>query len=309
MLLASWHIPTDSVNVAGQGPSLTHWDVSSATDGLEISAYLGNARAAVDTQDALVVCRDGERMVLGVADGVTPTSRTPDVEGSDGARFAALHVLKQVSVARSTVGLDELFRDVNNTLYARFGDLLSADLSARDLPQAAAAAVEVVVLPDGSVKRIAAVRAGDCDIWWRRGTVWTREYQQQMLVGEVRQWLAIYDMSNPGASCDERVLEETRWLNDAAYWNTTALGRFSNAKIEHFDVPPDVDELVVATDGARFEHFVERGGRDLAGWMRQLRMWERARSSDAPRHDDVALLSLDLAADAAQSAGTSYLNT
>lgn len=265
------------------------WESGAGLLGVQVTAYLGCSSEDVETQDALVAFEGNDRLVLAVADGVTPTSDTPWVDDCNGARFAALHVLQHVCDASAFDSLETAFYTANAGLFSRFGGLSSSS-GARDLPQAAAAALDIRFLPGGALESASAVQAADCDVWWRTGSRWIQGCQRQMLVGEARAWLALWDLRNPTASCWERVREETRWLNDIEYWNMTALGRFAQPKLQTFDVPAPVEELALVTDGVQFANFVERDGHDLDGWMRQLRTWERVRTCDAPRHSDAALL-------------------
>jgi hypothetical protein len=289
---ASWlDLPRDRENIASVGPPIWRWKVPLTSAGVEISAYLGSYDGERDTQDALLVMEYPDRIILAVADGVTPTDTTPAIEDTDGARHAAHVVLDHVRAAPPSAGLTRVLLTANGSLFERFGPIARRDLHPRDRPQAAAVVLALRLSGDGMV-RIDSARAADCEIWVRRGVSWSLQSPRSMLKEGPRTLLARWDAAHPDASYQERIAEEMRILRDRSQWNLTALGRFERPKIDSPRISDDVDELVLVTDGANVARFASGPMSEPRDWMAELRRAEASARPPGRRHNDVAMLHL-----------------
>ena len=290
---ASWlDLPRAGTNVAAVGPPVWSWRIPLARPELGITGYLGSFDEGRATQDALLAMEYPERIILAVADGVTPTDRTPVVGGTDGARYAAHVVLEHVLAAPSTADLTRVLQTANTTLFERFGPMARHDLHPRDRPQAATVVLAVDLTRAGTVAGVACARAADCEVWIRRGDVWSAQSPRSMLKDDTRTLLAQWDAANREATYQERIAEEMRILRDRSQWNLTALGRFERPKIDAPEIAGDFDELALVTDGARLAGFASGPTSEPHEWMAQLRRSEARVRPPARRHADVAMLHL-----------------
>lgn len=290
---ASWlDLRRDRENVTSSGPPIWRWDVPMRTPGTRVEAYLGPFDRERDSQDALVVMEYPDRIILAVADGVTPTDRTPAVDGVDGARYAASTVLEHVRAAPPSADLRRAFLTANAALLREFGAVARPELRARDRPQAAAIALAVEISPDGAVGHVDSARAADCEIWVRTGRGWELQSPCTMLKDGPRALLDKWDTDHPDASYQQRIREEMRILRDRSQWNLTALGRFERPKIDVPAVRGDFDELLVVTDGANLARLGERPSSGPRQWMPDLRASEAESRPPARPHTDVAMLHL-----------------
>jgi len=290
---ASWlDLPRQRENVALVEPPIWRWRVPIARAGVEIDAYLGSFNADRATQDALLVMEYPDRIILGVADGVTPTYATPTIGDTDGARYAAHVVLDHVRAAPPSAHLTRILRTANGTLFERFGPNGRRDLHQRDRPQAAAVVLALGLDDDGTVRQIDSARAADCEIWVRRHAVWSLQSPRVMLKEGPRELLEQWDASHPDATYQDRIAEEMRILRDRSQWNLTALGRFERPKVDAPRISGDLDELVLATDGANVATVASGLLSGPHDWMAMLRMVETHARPAGRRHSDVAMLHL-----------------
>lgn len=288
---ASWlDLPRDRENIASVGPPIWRWKVPLTSASVEVDAYLGSFDEERATQDALLVIEYPDRLVLGVADGVTPTDATPAIEDTDGARYAAHVVLDHVRAAPSSAQLRWVLRTANDSLFERFGPIARRDLRPRDRPQAAAV-VLALRASDAGMVRIDSARAADCEIWVRHGAFWSLQAPRVMLKEGPRMLLAQWDAAHPDATYRERIAEEMRILRDRSQWNLTALGRFERPKIDSPSISGDLDQLVLVTDGANVARFASGPTSEPRDWMAGLRKAEAAHPPGR-RHKDVAMLHL-----------------
>lgn len=271
-------------DVALGGPPIWRWQIPISVRGAALEAYEGARDGAVPNRDAILVVEHRDRVVLAVADGVTPTSRTPWVGSIDGGRFAAHAVLRSVCAVAPRTHPIEALHEANRTILREFGH--ARGLRPRDHPQAA---VVVAVVPTAPVlvDGVIAARAGDCDLWTRRGARWTCKTPQPMLVDVARELLAAWDEANPGATPDARIQVEERLLTDDS-WNVTSVGRFRQPAFERHVASSEVDAVALVTDGVDMRRF---GGDPPL----EPRAWLPVPSHPAGvRADDVALLHLRL---------------
>lgn len=290
---ASWlDLPRAREDVACGEPPVWRWRVPLARPDVVIDAYLGSFDADHPTQDALLVVEYPDRIILAVADGVTPTDRTPVVGDTDGARYAARAVLEHVLAAPPTADLTRVLRTANTTLFERFGPMVRRDLHPRDRPQAATVVLALDRTAAGTVAAVACARAADCEVWIRRRDVWSSQSPRSMLNDDTRTLLAQWDAANPEATYQERIAEEMRILRDRSQWNLTALGRFERPKIDAPEIRADFDELVLVTDGAGLAGLASGPTSEPHEWMAQLRRSEARDRPRARRNADVAMLHL-----------------
>lgn len=290
---ATWlDLPRDRANVARIEPPIWHWQVPLARPGVEVEAYLGSFDADRVTQDALLVMEYPDRLILAVADGVTPTSATPTVGDTDGARHAARVVLEHVRAAPPSADLTRVLRTANGSLFERFGPAVRSDLHPRDRPQAAAVVLALVLSGDGTVRRIDSARAADCEIWVRGGGAWSHQSPRVMLKEGPRTLLEQWDEAHPSATYQERIAEEMRVLRDRSQWNLTALGRFERPKVDVPLATDDFDELVLVTDGANVASAASGLVSEPRDWMAGLRRSEADVRPPGRRHSDVGMLHL-----------------
>lgn len=290
---ASWlQVPDDRVDVADGEPPIWRWPVPLEAGGIEITAYLGSFDNTREPQDALLVLEHPRRIVLAVADGVTPTERTPEVGNIDGAQFAARTVLEHVRGAPRSWPLGDVFRTANDALLRRFGPVSGRVLHERDRPQTAALAVALGLPAGGGVDVLDAARAADCEVWERHGGTWSQRSEVPLLKRGARVRLQRWDTQYPDASHQLRIVEENRFLWDRSQWNLTALGRFERPKVDAPDIDPGFDELVLVTDGADVGRYGAAPPFDPCDWLAQLRAFERRGRPPGRRHSDVAMLHL-----------------
>lgn len=290
---ASWcDLPRDRENIASVGPPIWRWRVPVQTTGIEVDAYLGSFDSARASQDALLVMEYPDRIILAVADGVTPTDRTPRIEGVDGAQHAARTVLNHVRAAPRSAELRRILLIANGSLLARFGPAVRHDLHPRDRPQAAVVVLALALAADGRVRQIASARAADCEIWVLRRSTWSLQSPRVMLKEGPRTLLEQWDAAHPDAGYQERIAEEMRILRDRSQWNLTALGRFERPKIESPPISDDFDELVLVTDGAQVARVASGPLSEPPDWMAELRRSEARHRPPGHGHSDVAMLHL-----------------
>lgn len=290
---ASWlDLDRDAVNVATAGPPIWRWTVPLCAPDLVVEAYHGAFDERHRSRDALLVVEYPERLILAVADGATPTRRTPRVGDLDGAMYAACAVLEQIRAAPPSADPGRVLHVANGWLFERFGPHRRDDLHPRDRPQAAVAVTSVGLSSDGSVRSLDVARAADCEVWLQTPEGWSPATPTPMLTEAPRRSLEQWDRAHATATYAERIDHEIRILDDRSRWNVTALGRFDRAKIESISLRPEVRQLSLVTDGARLSRF-EGGPPDATSvWMQRLRQWERATRSPNQQHDDVAMLVL-----------------
>lgn len=292
---ASWlDLVRDKQNIATMGPPIWRWNVPLQTPRLKIVAHVGSARSEQLSQDALVVTEYADRIVLGVADGVTPTLKTPRVDGKDGARFAACTLLEHILDTAPGDALYSTFHTANHDLMSRFGSHALPDLRRRDRPQTAGVAASIDVVDDGTIANVSLVRAADCDVWTRKDGRWSLATMTPMLREETRRELERWVVDNPSADLAQRLEMEQAVITGRGCWNLTALGRFDEPKLRIRDVEPDFDDLVLVTDGPNIRRAVAADLHEPHEWLASLRSWEAANRPKYKRHDDVAMLHLSV---------------
>ncbi len=290
---ASWlDLDRNAVDIAAPGPPIWRWTVPLRTPGLAVEAYHGAFDADRVSRDALLVVEYPHRLILAVADGATPTRRTPRVGDMDGATYAACAVLEQIRAAPPAADLGRVLHAANARLLERFGPQRRGDLHPRDRPQAAVAVASVGLSPTGSVTSVDVARAADCEVWGRRPDGWSLATSTPMIEDAPRHALERWDETNATATYDERIEHEIRLLDDRSRWNLTALGRFDRPKIETMQLEPDLAQLSLVTDGGNLSRFVPRPPDDTRNWLIGLRRRELAVRPRNQQHDDVALLVL-----------------
>lgn len=290
---ASWlELDRDAVNIASTGPPIWRWTVPLRRSGLVVEAYRGTFDEHRESQDAVLVMEYPDRLILAVADGATPTHRTPNIGDIDGAQYAAFAVLEQIRAAPPDAHLGRVLHTVNCILLDRFGHGRHADLHPRDRPQAAVVAASIRLSSEGGLDHVQLARAADCEAWVRRRSAWSLETSTPMLTEGPRLALARWDDANPDAPYEERIAHEHGLVGDRSRWNVTALGRFDRAKIESLDVAGELDELVLVTDGADCARFAAAPPSSARGWLAGLRQSEAVHRPHGRRHADVAMLHL-----------------
>jgi hypothetical protein len=275
-------------NIASTGPALVRWTASLPGTTWMLEAHLGSFRADKPSQDGLVAVERSAGTRLVVADGVTPTRQAPSIAEMDSARYASQFVLH--SIASSPDGLVPAFHAANNELVRTFSAPEYSHLLDRDRPQSAVAAADVLFDDNGQIARLSVVRAADCVVWTKSDGRWRLVTLTPMLRAEARNALDQWDETHPDAVIDERIAHETLIL-DADSWNVTALGRFANLRLEHVEITGTVDELLLATDGARLTGTILNHG-TLDSWLAGLRTWERTAGPLHRAHSDVAVIRL-----------------
>lgn len=289
---ASWLVrERDQRALTSSAPPIWRWRVPLRHPALELTAFVGpfvTGRTVEDAQDALIAVEHAEGVVLGVADGVTPTDATPTIDGVDGGTYAARCVMSHVGAVSSARELSEALTSANGYLFDRFRVTAGRAVDPRDRPQAAALAVYVAVSSDGRLG-LSAVRAADCDLWIRQHGVWKLASPVPALKPSVRRHLDAWEAANPGASYRQRIAAERPIVYDRSQWNTTALGRFEHAVIQLLETFEPVDEVALVTDGAKLERFADGVPENPFTWLESLRPFEETRPG-GHRHSDVAML-------------------
>jgi hypothetical protein len=251
-----------------------------ASMGWRIEAWEQPSGSAA-SQDALLVWPDpgGERLRVAVLDGVTPTQSCRSVVDVAGPMYAA--AVARLALQRSQGTLEECVLAANRHLHD------SAVARSRDQAQTCVTAADVH--PDG---RVEVVRAGDCDAWARTAGGWVPLGCGSALAAPVHARWEEWQARNSGASRETRHDAEEGLLGRPEAWTSTAVGRFERPVLRRFSLNA-IDELVLASDGARLSAPVLG---DLAGWIGDLRRWERERANLGRAaekvHDDVTVLRL-----------------
>jgi hypothetical protein len=290
---ASWlALVRERQNIASSGPPILQWDVPMRSSGVHVRAYQGSHDEDRPTQDELLVLEYPNRIILAVADGVTPTESTPGAAGLDGARYAARRVLTHLCAAPPSRDPAFVFHAVNRSLFDEFDHHIRGRLHGRDRPQAAAVALSLEIADDGVITRADSALAADCDIAVRCGDEWSRIPTRPMLHASVEEQLARWDIEHPTATHRDRIAEEKLILRDRSQWRRTALGRFDLAALEQPSVPSDFDEVLLATDGARLSSYGHVLPDDPTTLIQALRAREAAERPPGRGHSDVALLHL-----------------
>lgn len=283
------------ISTAPTAPQVRRWDLPLVWPRYNVVAYLGAFNNNARSQDALAVVEVADRLLLGVADGVTPTDRTPSVGDLDGAQYAAQKIIEGIASSPKPGRAAEVFHVLNDELFREF-DQRSEIESSRDRPQAAAAVVDVSVSSTGrTLESILITRSADCDVWVKEGDVWRTATRRHMLTDGPRHSLMRWDSLHPGATYTERFeIERNAGLDDIENWNITALGRFEEVRLETVEVG-GANELLIATDGARLHHWKWQDSTP-DDWFRRLREWELSNLPLHRQHSDVAALWLRSAA-------------
>lgn len=227
------------------------------------------------SQDAKLVVVQGDRLRLAVIDGVTPTDQTPTRVGVDGAMYAA--ALLRLALQNSAATL----RDAALATNAALHDPSLA--RSRDQMQTCVAAVDL--RPDG---RVTMLRSGDCEAWVRLSDgAWRPLGPGDMLIPHVRAAYEQWKRENPHATREQaHQIEEDLWGRSQA-WLTCAVGRFADPVFVEAQAP-DVQELVLASDGARLHPDALD---DIPSWLAGLREYERVHHADERKpHDDVTVM-------------------
>jgi hypothetical protein len=296
VMRASWITSNDAERVRDDGvsPPLWYQRVPISVPGFTIDAWWGPGSRNRVAQDAWIVSEFDGGVVLAVADGCTPTERTPPVAG-DGALFAATTVLGHLARNSRQAEPHQLLKAANRLLLDRFGPSMRPDLGSRDRPQAAVAVAVIRWTSTGEVAVVDAALAADCDVWVRRGGSWSRHAVPDMFAPEARAAIESWDAANRNAPLSARFMAERRIIDDPVAWACTAVGRFDEPKFEPLHLDPSFDELVIATDGADIPMLYGLGMRRAHQWPRLSRMLGRfIRRRRGRRLDDVALLRLAL---------------
>lgn len=280
--------PDDVEHLSDRGPALVRWRATLSSPHLTVDVVLGSYRADADSQDGVLIREHDDGVLLAVADGVTPTVRTPTIDGMDGARYAALLVLHHIGGAPTS--LAARFHAANTALLRTPTPEDNSRLGERDRPQAAAIAADISLPTTGRPFRMDVVRAADCDAWVRRGDRWTLITPTRMLTAEARAALDRWDARNPAATVHERVDFENAVVAERSCWNLTALGRFADPLIEQRHTSVEFDELLLATDGAGLTPDIDLGQIDLDDWFTGLRHREQESRPPHRAHSDVAVL-------------------
>lgn len=298
---ASWLMGArESTNVASSGPPIWRWTIPLRRPGIRLRAFLGSSSTDRPTQDALLAIEYPDRLILAVADGVTPTDRTPRIAGVDGAGHAAHTALFHIARAPPDADLARVLTTVNDRLLRDFATIDRADLHPRDRPQTAVVVASVRFAAAGALEAVDAARAADCDLWTRRRSGWTLETPTPLLADGPRQALERWDAANRDAAVQERIHVEKRLLDHPSRWNLAALGRFESPTIESLIIEREVDALVLTSDGADLSRFAPEATMGLTAGLPAL-------ESTGTRHHDVAMLHLEIHRD--HEASTRYLNT
>lgn len=277
------------VNVARGGPEILFTRVSMRTRAVVVDSYIGSAGDGPG-RDALLVLEHADRVILAVADGVTPTANTPRVGILDGAQHAAQTVLKHIGGAGQEADIRRPLLTANTVLLKQFGGRISNGSHPRDYPQAAVVAASIPTSRAAS-DQVAITRAGDCDAWIRAGERWTLKTPTPMLREKSRTALGRWDAAHPRATCAERIQEEMRVLTRSS-WNVTPLGRFERPDIEHVTVASGFDAIALVTDGVEMHRFNGDPPVDPRDWLPDVDSSEPYAGPLGRRRDDVALLHL-----------------
>jgi hypothetical protein len=286
---ASWlRQPREVTNIAPSGPPIVRWEVPLRTTWCRVDAYVGAAGRSVLSEDALLVVEEAEGLTLAVADGVTPTPVTPCVENMNGARHAAITVLRHVR-CRGEGKLAEAFAAANAALHRQFPTISDS----RDRPQAAAVATHVA-FGEPDAPTVGLVRAADCDVWTRRDGFWTLETTTDMLTTSVRAEIKKWMADHRDCSLAERFAMERTVICAPDCWEVTAVGRYDAPKFECDTVAPGFDDLVLVTDGAQVQQALAQGLSEPSQWLEALRRWEASNRAGYRLHDDVAMLHLTM---------------
>lgn len=294
VMRASWVTSADSERTIDHGvsPPLWYHCVPLSVPGFVLEAWWGSGRKDRETRDAWIVSEFDGGMVLGVADGCTPTERTPRV-GGDGALFAATTVLGHLARTSRRADPQQLLKAANRLLLDRFGSSMRPDLESRDRPQAAVAVVVLRWTDAGDVVAVDVALAADCEVWVRRGRTWSRHAVPDMFTPAARAAMDAWDAANRDAPLSHRFVAERRIINDPVAWLCTAVGRFDDPKFASLQLGPAFDELVIATDGADVPLALHVRCGNARHWARLSRMLGRfVRRRGGRRLDDAALLRL-----------------
>lgn len=279
------------VNVAAAGPPIWHSQVMLRASRWTVDCYVGSANDR-SGRDALLAVDHADRVVVAVADGVTPTDRTPSVGELDGAQHAAHTVLTHIAATPVDADVRCPLLTANAALLEQLGGP-GHGLHPRDHPQTAVVAASVLVSPDAR-NEVVIARAGDCEAWTRCGERWTLQTPTPMLRETSRAALRRWDAAHPGATCQERIQEEMRVLTRSS-WNVTPLGRFEYPDIERHTVVSDVDAIALVTDGVEMHRFNGDPPDAPRDWLPDAAAPHPCVEASGRRRDDVALVFLRLA--------------
>ena len=250
-----------------------------------VTAFQDSSKPGVASQDGWCLVEADQTVRVAAIDGVTPSARTPTVEGVDGARFATRFIAEHLGDATSPAG--RLLNNANQRLVEMFRGVVPADR-----PRACVAVVEI-----DQAGRLEAVLHGDCEVWIRRGSAWAQllggSCVDPRVDGEWQEWVD----ANPHATLEElQEYERRRGVPEA--WVCPPIGMFDTTKPRSATLSCNAwDEVVVATDGGRLDP--ERLTR-LAPWLAEQRSWERERIGNgtdgvrrAKPHDDRTVLRIE----------------
>lgn len=211
-------------------------------------------------QDAWLVLPGAEVLRIAVVDGVTPHVDGGTHGGADSAVYgagvlrAALHDLDQSIETGARAANDHLVDpEIGNT---------------RARPQAAFAAVDL-----DQQGRLVGARGADCEVWVRRGGAWESLTPGDMLTPAGRAVAIDWAAANDGTVLQDWVEPGSDHYGDPSLWHTTAIGRFTDPKLESVSAE-GVEAVVVASDGALLD--ADRVAH-LEEWMTMLL---------AEQHDD-----------------------
>jgi hypothetical protein len=246
------------------------------------------------SQDALAVhVRPGglPAVRLAVADGLTPTARTPDVAGMDGARYAA-HLA--VAAVGASVDMLTACEEVNAVLRA----VPAADggtLLSRERPTTGLAVVDIPV----SGGPIAVSSVYDCEVYVRDHGGWREVLPADRSGERAARYMAQrarFLREHPGELAPLLELEVALLGDDPLSWGVVPLGALDEVYLRTAALS-DVREVVVASDGARLSVEILQGV-GLDDWLAGLRAWEEADPShhgEVKLHDDLSAVRVELA--------------
>lgn len=212
--------------------------------GLYVEVFESNDQAPWNREDGWAVIPFADRVRIVCADGATPSSRTRPRAGISAARWAT-------GVCISALHGNALAYEC---LWAAQEEIQGYPVDPsrhwRTYPRAALATVDI--WPDG---RVLAVRAGDCDVWQRKGDEWTPVLAGPMLTSQAQQLL---DQA-PGHQQFSASMEyEDLILSDANNWACHPIGAFEDPTWEQTQLPV-FKELILHSDGVPMQAWIDAG--------------------------------------------------
>lgn len=286
---ASWRRSDRRLTTATCGSTdIFRWDVCLQAPMLQLEAYLGGRSREEPSRDALLVTEHANGVLLAVADGVTPTTRTPRREDMCGSMHAAWSVLDELACADVDADLEEVLKAANARLDRECSRATMPVLDDRDRPQAAAVAAMIGLDRAGVPNALDIVHAADCAAWVRRGRRWSLVTTTPKLRSDTQAAVDEWLRCNPRAPLAERLAMERRTITTSDCWHVTALGRYDTPKLRRHRLSGPVDAVVVLSDGVAMHHFGDSPPLEPQEWLHG----GTHRGESAADRDDVAMLHL-----------------